>query len=125
MPELPISQPLAAPLGQRSRSIWDEDGPNFEDDPFRDFPGEPHFEEGPLTDAQVKALLGSKPGVNAPPASDAGERLSPTTPSSAGLPSRIRIRPTTTQPGTPPRLVSNSEAETAAPGGATAVKLHS
>ena len=85
MPELPISQPLAAPLGQMSRSIWDEDGPNFEEDQFGDFPCDPGFQEGPLTDAQVQALIASDKVAQPEPSSGTATPIMSTVGSSGGV----------------------------------------
>lgn len=117
--ELPISQAAPnMPPGPSIARTWDgEDGEQLEED-FDDFPCGLSTEEGPLTEQQMKALIGgsTSPQPQHQASSGTPTSASPTTPSSTGLFART-ASPTTSLAGTsgPPSLIVNSDDDTASP----------
>ena len=58
MAVLSITQTGGRPIARCPASLWDnEDGNGFDEDWFDEMPCEQDFEEGPMTEAQVQALI--------------------------------------------------------------------
>ena len=118
MPEVPISQPLAAPLRTEPTSIWDEDCNQFEEEPFEDYLGYPCLEEGPLTDAQVKALTASRDVARPEPSSGTATPIMPTSEASRGVGGTGSPSESLSDSSACPELLATSDLETApAPAG--------
>ena len=98
-PELPLATDAPCVTPMRIPNWWDDDGIQFEEE-MCGFQDEASIEEGPMTEAEVQALLGLKPDSKTSQSSHAQTIASPTSSSSAGL-VHGPLSPTTSQASTP------------------------
>ena len=76
-PELPLAPDAPCVTPMRIPNWWDDDGIQFEEE-MCGFQHEASIEEGPMTEAEVQALLGLKPDSQTSQSSHAQTLASPT-----------------------------------------------